>query len=224
MNETRSVVAGVGLVALAVLACGKKEETTTTSSSATAATSEATADPPADTAASTATASATSTTRAPSAAPKPVACAPGEAAAGTKGECLRVCTDSAPCKDDAETCEKSSFVSLNGSVKNVRVCMPGGGGPALRAVVAGGAWLNDQVPKAVASTAPSTPPAATGGGGVSDFTKPNGDGDCPKGFTNNQGGTCSRVCKSKADCHAPNTCVSLPVGSTKVCDEPGNAP
>ncbi len=224
MNEMRSVAAGLGLVALALLACGKKEEsetTTTTSAAATTAAPE-----PEDTSESTATASATASATAAAAAPKYVPCPAGQAAVGTKGECVRVCTDTAPCSDSAESCEKTSFVSLAG-VKNVRACMPGGGGPAFRKMVPGAPWLNDQVPKDMASAAPSTRPSATAtaaAAGVSDFTKPDNQGDCPKGFTMNGGMTCSRVCKTKADCHGTNTCVSLPVGTTKVCDEPGNAP
>lgn len=226
MNETRSVGAALGLVALALLACGRKDESTTTTTTSAAAATETTAEPE-DTTESTATASAAPTASAAgtAAAPKYISCPPGQAAVGTKGECVRVCTDSAPCPDSAESCEKTSFVSVNGQVRNVRACMAGGGGPGFRKMVPGAPWLNDQVPKDMATAAPSAAPTATAAAGnVSDFVKPDNQGDCPKGFTMNGGMTCSRVCKSKADCHGNNTCVSLPVGTTKVCDEPGNAP
>ena len=223
MNEMRSVGAALGLVALALLACGKKEESTTTTTASAAATPTETAEPE-DTTESTAAAGATATaSAAPTAAAQKYISGPGgQAAVGAKGECVRVCTDTAPCPDSAESCEKTSFVSVNGQVRNVRACMAGGGGPGFRKMVPGAPWLNDQVPKDLATAAAPTATAAAGN--VSDFAKPNNQGDCPKGFTMNQGMTCSRVCKSKADCHGSNTCVSLPVGSTKVCDEPGNAP
>lgn len=78
----------------------------------------------------------------------------------------------------------------------------------------------------VASTASTAPAAVDGPDLVPDLANRN----CPKGFTNNinrirdnelgatHGMTCSRICTSDDQCHAPHKCRAQPIGSTKVCD------
>lgn len=214
MNRERvSVGVGLVVVAFAALACGRKDE-----GSGGAASASAEAVPPAS--ASVSAADPAVASAAPSAPAKPVACAAGKVAAGTGSECINVCTDTAPCADAKADCVKSSYLALNGTVTNVRVCRTSSD-PAVRDMVAGRPWLNDQVPKELASAAPTaTTKTALPPG--SDFAQPNANGDCPRGFTGN-GGSCARVCTSNAGCHPPNVCVSQPVGTTKVCDEPGGA-
>ncbi len=146
-------------------------------------------------------ASATATGPTP---PKNMAkCGANEIAAGNGGaKCQKRCSSDKDC-DEGDMCSLLGYWTAAGP-RNGKAC---------HNVMNGGEQVLDPFKGAPTDATGAAPTAAR-----ADSVEPNDQGDCPVDYVHS-GRRCHRVCKRDSECHSPNVCVSLPVGTTKVCDQ-----
>lgn len=131
-------------------------------------------------------------------------CAANEIAGGNGGaKCLKRCTSEKDC-DEGDGCDVVGYWTAGGP-RNGKAC---------HNIMNGGEQVLSVFKGAPTDGAGGAPTAARG-----DLVAPTGDDmDCPSGYQLH-GPKCHRICKRDSDCKSPNVCTSLPVGTTKVCDE-----
>jgi hypothetical protein len=121
------------------------------------------------------------------------------AAAGGGTRCVKRCNKVSDC-GEGESCDLLGYWTTAGP-RNAKGC---------HNIMNGGEEVLSPFKGAV-----DTSNGATRG----DLVDATGD-ECPMGYTRSGASVkCHRICKRDTDCHAPNVCISLPVGPTKVCDE-----